>query len=52
MTITFEPDPEALDEARLLALEQGISIEEIAVEAFSGHMASVKAARIGDIDEL
>lgn len=47
--IAFEPDRESLAEAQLLAIEQGISLEEIAVEAFSGYMAGVKAARLGDI---
>jgi hypothetical protein len=51
-TISFEPDADALDEANLLAIEQGLSLEEIAVEAFASFMAGVKAARTGDIGEL
>jgi hypothetical protein len=50
--ISFEPDHEALAEARLLAIEQGITLKEIAVEAFSSFMAAVKAARLGDIGEF
>jgi hypothetical protein len=50
--IAFEPDQEARSEAQLLALEQGITLEEIAVEAFSAYLAGVKAARVGVIDEI
>jgi hypothetical protein len=50
--ISFEPDTEALAEARLLAIEQGCTLEEIATEAFSAFLASVKAARTEDIGEL
>jgi hypothetical protein len=49
--ISSEPDGEALTEAQLLAIEQGVSLEEIAVEAFSSYMAGVKASRLGDIGE-
>jgi hypothetical protein len=52
LVISFEPDPDSLDEANLLAIEQGITLEEIATEAFAAYMAAIKAARTGDIGEL
>lgn len=50
--ITFTPDYESMDEAQLLMIEQGVTIEEVAAEAFSAYMAGIKAARTGDIGEL
>jgi|GEM_PF-5484467 len=50
--ISSEHDYEALEEANLLVMEQGVSIEQIAVEALAANLAGVKAARTGDIDSL
>jgi len=50
--ISFEPDRESLDEAQLYAIEQGLTLEEIAAEAFSAYLSAIKAARTGDLDEL
>lgn len=49
--ITFEPDPQSLAQADALASEQGVTLEQIATEAFAAYMAGVADARRIDLDE-
>ena len=49
--ITFEPDLVSLAIADELITEQGVTLEEIAVDAFSAYMQRVRDARTLDLDE-
>jgi hypothetical protein len=49
--ITFEPDVASLAIADQLVQEQGVTLSELAAEAFSAYMQGVQAARALDLDE-
>lgn len=49
--ITFEPDVQSLAQADQLATEQGVTLEQIATEAFAAYMARVADTRRVDLDE-
>lgn len=49
--ITFDADVQSLAIADQLVKERGVTIEEIAAEAFSAYMQGVQAARALDLDE-
>lgn len=49
--ITFEPDLVSLAIADQLCTEQGVTLSEVAAEAFSAYMQGVRDARALDLDE-
>lgn len=51
MQITFDADPQSLAIADRLAVEQGLSLEEIAAAAFSAYADAVRETMRVDLDE-
>ena len=49
--ITFVPDVQSLAIADTLAKEQGVTLEQIAVEAFGTYTDGVRQAMTVDLDE-
>lgn len=49
--ITFEPDVASLAIADRYCREQGVTLPEVATEAFGAYMASIRQAQALDLDE-
>lgn len=50
-SISFEPDVASLAVADVIVRERGVTLEEIAAEAFSAYMQGVQVARAFDAGE-
>jgi hypothetical protein len=50
-SITFTPDVVSLAIADQLATEQGVTLDQIATEAFAAYMQGVREAMAVDLDE-
>jgi hypothetical protein len=49
--IEFEISPELMAEAESISTEMGLSISDMAKNAFEGYMDGVRTARLDDLDE-
>ncbi len=49
--VTFRIPADLLEEARAIAAEMGLGVEEIAEQAFVAYVLGVREARLNDVDE-